>query len=176
MIKLNPPAGASIAICQFCLRRRPFLWVHELPLTKTVYSLPSPARSYSTEMTCSPAKPFKPDKWLQMLLISELFVFPDWCRLITEWLLSSCGCDFGCRSQGRLEEVGRTELHSQNKHLFVWLAFLPLIQNTWNQSLIKNVFEALRTCVTRAPLVINWATCNCEQKMKLKSGLACYCG
>lgn len=169
------------------LEKRALLRAHELPLTGTVYSLPSLARSYSTEMTCSPAKPFKLDKWLgnavnfRAVCFSWLMQTDHWVVVVALRLCMDNGClfspaDFGCRSQGRVEEVGRTELHSQNKHLFVWLAFLLLIQNTWNRSLIKNVFEALRTCVTRVLLVINWATRNCEQKMKLKSGLASYCG
>jgi len=65
--KPNPPAGASIAICRFCSRRRPFY---------VLTSFPSLARSYSTEMTCSPTKPFKPDKWLGNAVNFRAVCFP----------------------------------------------------------------------------------------------------
>ncbi len=178
-------AGASIAICQFCLRRGPcyeltsFSWLRAFIVSRRLPSL-TQQRWHALQQSHSNLT----NDW-EVLFISELFVFSWLIQTITGWLLRLCtesGClfspaaDFGCRSLGRVEEVGRTELLSLNKHLFVWLAFLPLIQNTWNRSLITKVFEALWTCVKRLLLVINWAPRNHEQKMKLKSGLACYCG
>lgn len=72
--------GASIAICQFCLRRGPcyeltsFPWLRAFIVSRWLPGL-TQQRWHALQQSHSNLT----DDW-EVLLISELFVFPDWCR------------------------------------------------------------------------------------------------
>ncbi len=82
-------AGASIAICQFCLRRGPcyeltsFPWLRAFIVSRQLPSL-TQQRWHALQQSHSNLT----NDW-EVLFISELFVFPDWFR---RSLGGCCGC------------------------------------------------------------------------------------